>query len=51
MPAALAAQIKSAGGVPLQLGIAPDRKDVLQEMIERGLDSDLLAFERWRFDG
>ena len=40
--AALAAQVKSAGGVPLELGIAPDRKDLLREMIERGLASDLL---------
>ena len=40
--AALAAQVKSAGGVPLELGIAPDRKDLLKGMIERGLDSDLL---------
>ena len=38
----LAAQVSAAGGVPFQLGIAPDRKDVLKEMIERGLDSDLL---------
>ncbi len=40
--ATLAAQISAAGGVPLQLGIAPDRKDVLREMIGKGLDSDLL---------
>lgn len=40
--AALAAQVKSAGGVPLQLGIAPDRKDFLRGMIEQGLESDLL---------
>jgi molybdopterin molybdotransferase len=38
----LAAQVTAAGGVPAQLGIAPDRKDVLAEMIERGLKSDLL---------
>ena len=38
----LAAQVTAAGGVPVQLGIAPDRKDVLGEMIEQGLDSDLL---------
>ena len=38
----LAAQVAAAGGVPVQLGIAPDRKNVLGEMIERGLDSDLL---------
>jgi len=40
--AALAAQVKSAGGVPLELGIAPDRKDILKGMIESGLESDLL---------
>ena len=38
----LAAQITAAGGVPVQLGIAPDRKDALREMIEQGLESDLL---------
>jgi molybdopterin molybdotransferase len=38
----LAVQVTAAGGVPVQLGIAPDRKDVLLEMIEQGLDSDLL---------
>lgn len=38
----LAAQVTAAGGVPVQLGIAPDCKDVLGEMIEQGLDSDLL---------
>ena len=38
----LAAQVTAAGGVPVQLGIAPDRKDVLWERIEQGFDSDLL---------
>ena len=38
----LAAHVTAAGGVPVQLGIAPDRKDALGEMIEPGLDSDLL---------
>jgi molybdopterin molybdotransferase len=38
----LSAQVAAAGGVPVQLGIAPDRKDVLRDMIERGLDSGLL---------
>jgi molybdopterin molybdotransferase len=38
----LAAQVSAAGGVPVQLGIAPDRKDVLCEMNEQGLESDLL---------
>jgi molybdopterin molybdotransferase len=40
--ATLAAQVTAAGAVPLQLGIAPDRKDVLRERIGQGLDSDLL---------
>ena len=40
--ATLAVQVKSAGGVPIQLGIAPDRKDSLRRLIEQGLDSDLL---------
>jgi molybdopterin molybdotransferase len=40
--ATLAAQVTAAGGVPVRLGIAPDRKDVLCEMIEQGLESDLL---------
>jgi molybdopterin molybdotransferase len=40
--ATLAAQVTAAGGVPLQLGVAPDRKDVLRERIGQGLDSDLL---------
>jgi len=39
---ALAAQVAAAGGAPTQLGIAPDRKDALREMIEKGLSSDLL---------
>jgi molybdopterin molybdotransferase len=38
----LAAQVTAMAGVPVQLGIAPDRKDVLCEMIEQGLESDLL---------
>jgi molybdopterin molybdotransferase len=38
----LSAQVTAAGGVPVQLGIAPDRMDALREMIERGLNSDLL---------
>jgi molybdopterin molybdotransferase len=38
----LAAQVSAAGGLPVQLGIAPDRKDILRERIEQGLDSDLL---------
>ncbi len=38
----LAAQVTAAGGAPVQFGIAPDRKDVLGEMIEQGLESGLL---------
>jgi molybdopterin molybdotransferase len=38
----LAAQVAAAGGVPVQLGIAPDRKEALRERIEQGLESDLL---------
>jgi molybdopterin molybdotransferase len=38
----LAAQVNSAGAVPVQLGIAADRKDALREKIEQGLDADLL---------
>ncbi|HXX24145.1 MAG TPA: gephyrin-like molybdotransferase Glp [Terriglobia bacterium] len=38
----LAAQVSAAGGAPTQLGIAPDRRDVLRKMIEQGLKSDLL---------
>jgi molybdopterin molybdotransferase len=38
----LAAQVTAAGGLPVQLDIAPDRKDVLRERIEQGLDSDLI---------
>jgi len=38
----LAAQVASAGGAPAQLGIAPDRRDILREMIKQGLGSDLL---------
>ena len=39
----LSAQVTAAGGVPVRLGIAPDRKGALREMIGRGLDSDLLV--------
>jgi len=38
----LAAQVSAAGGVPVPLGIAPDREDALRDKVERGLDSDLL---------
>jgi molybdopterin molybdotransferase len=39
---ALSAQVTTAGGLPVPLGIAPDRRNILQEMIGPGLDSDLL---------
>ena len=38
----LQAQVSSAGGVPVALGIAPDREDRLREMIAKGLGADLL---------
>jgi molybdopterin molybdotransferase len=39
---ALAAQVVAAGGVPRQLGIAPDQRAVLRRLILDGLESDLL---------
>jgi len=39
----LSAQVAAAGGVPRQLGIAPDLKDPLRELIQEGLCSDLLV--------
>lgn len=39
---ALGAQVASAGGVPKPLDIAPDREERLRELIEEGLNSDLL---------
>jgi molybdopterin molybdotransferase len=38
----LAAQVIAAGGEAIQLPIAPDKPEVLRELIERGLQSDLL---------
>jgi molybdopterin molybdotransferase len=38
----LAAQVKTAGGVPKVAGIAPDEKEALRRMILEGLQSDLL---------
>jgi molybdopterin molybdotransferase len=38
----LAAQIRNAGGDPLLLPIAPDERQRLREIIEQGLQSDLL---------
>ena len=38
----LASQVSLAGGEPILLPIAPDEKTRLRELIEQGLDSDLL---------
>ena len=38
----LAAQVLAAGGEPVQLPIAPDKPEALRQLIERGLESDLL---------
>ena len=38
----LQAQVASAQAEPVPIGIAPDRKDRLREMIEQGLQADLL---------
>ena len=38
----LAAQIKAAGGEPVLLPIAPDERRRLEELLQEGLDSDLL---------
>ena len=38
----LAAQVQAAGGMPLMLPIAPDRAEPLRELIEQGLEADLL---------
>jgi molybdopterin molybdotransferase len=38
----LAAQVIAAGGEPVQLPIAPDKPQALRQLIERGLQSDLL---------
>lgn len=38
----LAAQILAAGGVPVLLPIAPDETEKLRQLIERGLQSDIL---------
>jgi molybdopterin molybdotransferase len=39
---ALAALVVAVGGVPRQLGIAPDQRQVLHRLILEGLESDLL---------
>jgi molybdopterin molybdotransferase len=38
----LAVQIRNAGGDPVLLPIAPDERQRLREVIEQGLQSDLL---------
>ena len=40
---ALAAQIREAGGTPIQCGIAPDNRDTLVTMIRRALAADVLV--------
>jgi molybdopterin molybdotransferase len=39
---ALAAQVQAAGGEPVRLGIAPDERSRLRQLIEEGLGCDLL---------
>jgi len=39
----LIAQITEAGGVPLNLGVAPDRLDAIAEGIARGAEADVLV--------
>jgi molybdopterin molybdotransferase len=39
---ALAAQVKDCGAIPVQLGIAKDRKDEIQEKLQQGLRADVL---------
>ena len=39
----LMAQITEAGGVPLNLGVAPDRLDAIAERIGRGAEADVLV--------
>ena len=41
--AALGAQVRVAGGEPVQLGIGPDRYEPLKKMVQRGLEEDLLV--------
>lgn len=40
---ALMAQITEAGGLPLNLGVAPDRLDAISERITRGREADVLV--------
>jgi len=37
------AQITEAGGLPLNLGVAPDRLDAIAERIARGREADVLV--------
>jgi molybdopterin molybdotransferase len=39
----LMAQIVEAGGLPLNLGVAPDRLDAIAERIARGMEADVLV--------
>jgi molybdopterin molybdotransferase len=39
----LAAQITVAGGIPISLGVAPDRRDAIAEKLARGLEADVLV--------
>jgi len=39
----LMAQVVEAGGLPLNLGVAPDRLDAISERIARGLEADVLV--------
>lgn len=40
--AMLAAQVRSAGGIPIEIAIGPDTKEVLQKLIQEALNSNLL---------
>lgn len=40
--AMLAAVVASAGGTPWEIGIGPDRKDALRNLIDKGLEADML---------
>ena len=37
------AQVLEAGGVPLSLGVAPDRLDAIEERVRRAADSDVIV--------
>ena len=38
----LAAQVKECGAIPIQLGIAKDRKEEIQEKLQQGIRADVL---------